>query len=222
MWSSDLNKIAVIKSTVLPGTTDSVQKENPEILVMHSPEFLDEVSAAHDAAHPKRNIIGIPKESEKYKKAAQEVLSVLPEAPYSAIIPAKEAETVKYAGNCLSYVKVVFVNILYDLVQSFGGDWERVREAIAADPRIGGYHMNPVHKGGRGAGGDCFIKDFAALAEMYGKKYPRDKKGLEMLEAIKEKNLDLLVSTGKSLELIVGVYGKMKKTAAAAKNNKRK
>src|SRR3989344_1010302 len=58
------NKIAVIKSTVLPGTTDSVQKENPEILVMHSPEFLDEVSAAHDAAHPKRNIIGIPKESE--------------------------------------------------------------------------------------------------------------------------------------------------------------
>ncbi|MCK5027249.1 MAG: hypothetical protein KAS07_02425, partial [Candidatus Pacebacteria bacterium] len=33
-------KTAVIKSTVLPGTTESIQKENPNIFIFHSPEFL--------------------------------------------------------------------------------------------------------------------------------------------------------------------------------------
>src|SRR3989344_5672703 len=40
-------KIAVIKSTIVPGTTRSIQKENPDVFVMHSPEFLTESTAAY-------------------------------------------------------------------------------------------------------------------------------------------------------------------------------
>ena len=50
----------VIKSTVLPGTTDSIADENPGIFVMHGPEFLRETSVKKDIAEPERNIIGIP------------------------------------------------------------------------------------------------------------------------------------------------------------------
>ena len=92
-------KILVIKSTIVPGTTISIQKQNPDIFVMHSPEFLTEKTAAYDAAHPNRNIIGIPEMSAKYKEKARIVLSVLPKAPYSLISNARSAELIKYGGN---------------------------------------------------------------------------------------------------------------------------
>src|SRR3989338_8022638 len=51
---------AVIKSTIALGTTESIQKDNPDVFVLHSPEFLPERTATFDAAHPNRNLIGIP------------------------------------------------------------------------------------------------------------------------------------------------------------------
>jgi len=222
-------KIAVIKSTILPGTTESIQTEYPDSLILHSPEFLRESSAAHDAAHPNRNIIGIPLDNETYRQAAQTVLSVLPKAGYELVCSAKEAELVKYMGNGFLYLKVVYVNMLYDLAKALDCRWETVAEAFAADPRIGASHLKPVHasgpsfaeasqdkkasegkhaseKGGRGAGGHCFIKDFAALTELY-KKMVGDELGVKALDAIKDKNLDLLIKTKKDLDLLMGVYG---------------
>lgn len=204
----------VIKSTIVPGTTESIQKDNPEIFLMHSPEFLREKTAAHDAAHPERNIVGIPVQNEAYRTRAQAVLEVLPKAPFEQICSAREAELVKYAGNCFLYTKVVYINLLYDLAAKLGCDWEVVKEAFAADPRLGQSHLNPVDKSGhngdsvkpgRGAGGHCFIKDYAALVEIYG-KWVGDEAGLKMFESIKNKNLKLLTDSGKDLDLIKQVY----------------
>src|SRR3989344_5050173 len=80
-----VGKIAVIKSTIVPGTTESVQKENPEIYVLHSPEFLTEVTASEDATRPFRNIIGIPEDTGEYRQKADDVLSVLPKASFELI-----------------------------------------------------------------------------------------------------------------------------------------
>lgn len=211
-------KIAVIKSTLLPRTTESIQEENPNIFVMHSPEFLREANAAYDASNPDRNIVGF---TEKSKAVAQQILDVLPEAPYSASIPAKEAELIKYAGNVFLYWKVLFANMLHDAAEGLGVDYELVKDAIVADPRIGGSHMNPIHSSGhvhdsgvtqtRGAGGHCFIKDFAAFSEMY-KSTVGDELGMRVLEALKDKNIDLLMNSNKDLDLLEGVYGKLKKS----------
>lgn len=202
------NKTAVIKSTILPGTTEKLQAEFPDIYLMHSPEFLVEASAAYDARHPMRNIIGVPVTGttppevvEEYRKRAQDVLSVLPQAPYSTIMPVRSAELVKYAGNCLLYVKVVFMNLLYDLATSLGQDWGPIKDAIKHDPRLGVTHLDPVHKSGRGAGGHCFIKDFAAFEEIYS-KLVNDPAGKDMLEAIEQKNVNLLMASGKDLDLL--------------------
>ncbi|MDD5290741.1 MAG: hypothetical protein PHZ04_01365 [Patescibacteria group bacterium] len=208
-------KIAVIKSTLLPGTTESIQEENPNIYVMHSPEFLTEATAAHDASNPTRNIIGLPKDSDDYKEKAREVLEVLPYAAYKIICSAKEAELIKYGGNCWFYFKVIFINMLYDLAQKMDCQWGIIQETMAADPRIGRTHLNPVHQGGRGAGGHCFIKDFAAFSDMY-KEHIGDEFGLKVLESLKDKNIDLLVSSGKDLDLLAGVYGEEIITAKEA------
>jgi UDPglucose 6-dehydrogenase len=203
---------AVIKSTILPGTSERLQNEFPDIYIMHSPEFLREKTAIYNAAHPERNIIGIPHDNEEYRRRAEEVLEILPKAPFQKICHAKDAEIIKYAGNVYLYIKVVYANILHDLVEKQGGDWETVREAMVADPRIGDSHLYPVHassvgtKSGRGAGGHCFIKDFAAFTDQY-EKLIDDKLGVNMLNAIRDKNLDLLLSTDKDIDIVKDVYG---------------
>ncbi len=199
-------KIAIIKSTILPGTTEALQAEFPDIFVMHSPEFLVEKTAAYDAAHPNRNIIGIPFDNDAYRERAKQVLSVLPKAPYEVVMTARDAEFVKYAGNCFLFTKVVYMNILYDLVQSVGGDWGLVRDALIHDPRIGVSHTQPVDQSGRGAGGHCFIKDFEAFRKMY-RETVNDTTGNALLHALTEKNIDLLSSSNKDIDLLTGVYG---------------
>jgi len=199
-------KIAVIKSTIMPGTTETMQKENPNIFILHSPEFLTRHTAAHDAANPTRNIIGIPVDNEIYRKKAQAVMDILPKAPYEIICRSLDAELVKYGGNCFFYFKNIFMNMLYDLSQKLGCDWEEVRQMIAADPRIGEEHTHPVNKGGRGAGGDCLIKDFEAFIRMY-KTNVADETGLNALINLRDKNISLLMRSKKDLELLKGVYG---------------
>ncbi len=199
-------KTAVVKSTLLPGTTEKLQEAFPELYVLCSPEFLVEKTAAHDAAHPNRNIIGIPKDTEEHRVRARAVLEVLPRAPYETIVRSRDAEFVKYAGNCFLFTKVIFMNIFYDLVHEMGGGWDRVREALVHDPRIGESHTNPVHQQGRGAGGHCFIKDFEAFRKLYEKEVG-DREGAAVVSTLAEKNIALLTGSGKDLDLLRGVYG---------------
>ena len=206
-------KIAVIKSTVTPGVTEKIQKEHSNITVLHSPEFLVESTARYDTDNPTRNIIGIPYKSSKHKSAAKKVLRVLPKAPIEITCLSKESEFIKYAANGLLYAKVVFANLLYDLAESLDCDWRVVKQGVTADPRVGKTHLDPIHKSrpgvrpGRGAGGHCFIKDFAALKKIYG-NVVGEKIGLRVIEALERKNNNLLLSSNKDVELLRGVYGK--------------
>lgn len=206
-----VGKSVVIKSTLLPGTTEALQTEFPDRIILCSPEFLREKHAAHDAAHPKRTIIGIPVDTEQYHEAANKVLTVCAKAPYTAVMHSGAAELTKYAGNVFLATKVVFANMLYDLAHTLGVEYETVREALAADPRIGASHLFPIDasghsdKKGRGAGGDCFIKDMEAFRRLYTKT--RDAEGAKLLESLVRKNNALLVTSGKDLELLKGVYG---------------
>ncbi len=205
-------KIAVIKSTIIPGTTKSLQKENPDIFILHSPEFLVASRAKQSAENPERNLIGIPVDSDEYKEKALEALSVLPKAPYSQVLSSTETELIKYIGNNFLYTKVIFMNIMYDLAQKLGADWQKVSEAVSHDSRIGNSHMNPVHsslegmtKPGRGAGGHCFPKDFEALLQFYRDNLS-DEKGLMVLESIRNKNIELLIESNKDGEILKGIY----------------
>lgn len=207
--------IAVIKSTILPGTTKMLQEEFPNIFVMHSPEFLREASAAYDASHPDRNIIGVPVLNDEYTRRAKQVLAVLPKANFEAVMNSLEAEMVKYVGNCFLYSKVVMMNTFYDMVSKAGANWDVVREAMVKDPRIGESHTNPVHNSGhdtsnkkdqRGAGGHCFIKDFESFRQFQREIVGNDLAD-QMLTAMINYNNHLLIDSSKDIDLLEGVYG---------------
>ena len=199
-------KIAVIKSTILPGTTRLLQKKYRDRVVLYSPEFLSETTAAYDARHPFSNIIGMPTEAAKHRRAAREALAVLPQAPFELLCSSDEAEIIKYTHNASAYTQIVTFNMLYDVARAFKADWSKIHAAILADPLVCNRYANPVHMSGRGAGGHCFIKDFAALRDLYAKKV-KDKEGIIAFKAFEEKNKKLLRSTKKDLDLLKGVYG---------------
>ena len=201
-----VGSIVVLKSTILPGFTKILQEKFPDRIIMNSPEFLSEATAAFDASHPFMNIVGITKPNDAHKKAAELVHSILPPTPFSKTVSSEEAELIKYSHNCSGYTQIIFFNLMYDLASKLGADWKNIEEALKADPFIPNRYASPVHKSGRGAGGHCFIKDMAALSNVY-EKVVGDKLGLDVIKSMEEKNKSLLKQTEKDLDLLKGVYG---------------
>ena len=199
-------KIVVVKSTIVPGTMKSLHEHYPDRILFYSPEFLSEVTAAHDAAHPFSNILGMARDDDAHQTAAIQVQAILPSAPFSLTCDSTEAEIIKYAHNGSGYVEIIFFNLMYELAQKSGVNWAPIEKAMQADPFIAHRYAKPVHKTGRGAGGNCFIKDFAALRSVYEHKV-KDAPGIAALAAFEAKNIALLKESGKDLDLLAGVYG---------------
>ena len=201
-------KVAVIKSTILPGTTKNLQEEHPKRIIIHSPEFLSKKTALEDVQNPSRNIIGVAEKTEAHLDAAQKLLKILRKAPFHTITTAEEAELIKYAHNLHGYIQIVFSNLLYDVALHHNMDWDAILQALKANPMMSKHYLDPLHQSGRGAGGHCFIKDFEAFLQFF-KETLKDEKGVKALEALRDKNLDLLKSTGKDLHVLKEVYGEI-------------
>ena len=161
------NKIIVIKSTVVPGTTENFQKKYPSCKFLFNPEFLTHYTADQDMQYPDRQIVGYTKKS---YNVAGSILRILPLAPYEKIMPATEAEMVKYFGNTWFSTKVIFANQMYDLCKKLKLDYYRIMEAASADKRIGPSHLDVYHSGYRGYGGKCLYKDMKSFIKFAEKK----------------------------------------------------
>ncbi len=200
--------IVVIKSTVPPGTVRTLQAENPRLTIIHSPEFLDADTARHDTDHPYGNILGISDLSDPIQlKSAESAMKVLPFSPNNMICTYEEATVVKYIHNVFYYMKNVFFNMAFDFVNELGADWDKIREGVLYDWRINPVHTVPVHKGGRGCGGGCHVKDMPAFIKMYETLLPEDAPGIKILKMCEKRNIKLLKESKKDLDLIQGVYG---------------
>jgi len=174
------NKIVVLKSTIVPGTTEKLQRQYEQQRILYNPEFLTEVTTEQDFAYPDRQVVGYTKQS---YSVAKDVVLLLPQAPFERIVPATAAELIKYMGNTWFSTKVVFANQMYDFCQKFDVDYDIVKDAVAADKRIGPTHLEIFHDGYRGYGGKCLPKDTRALIEL-GDKLGVEMKLLKMVEYV--------------------------------------
>lgn len=179
------NKIVVIKSTVLPGTTEKMQKVYPNHKVLFNPEFLKEISAEEDMKKPSEQIIGYTGPS---KNIAKEILKILPKASIEFIIPAIEAEMVKYFSNTFLATKVVFSNQIYDLCKKLGINYDSIKEIARINPRFSFSHFNIWTDGYRGYSGKCLPKDTKSLIQL-GDKLGVDLSLLKKVDKINEKLL---------------------------------
>lgn len=156
-------KTIVLKSTILPGTTDTFQAAYPKHRILFNPEFLTESTVDHDMQHPNRQIVGYTKQS---RRDAERVMGLLPRAPFEKIIPAKEAELVKYFGNAFYALKVAYANQMYDMCQKLGVNYENLKECAGAEKWIGPMHLEIFYQGYRGYGGKCLPKDTRSIIQL--------------------------------------------------------
>jgi len=153
--------IVAIKSTVPPGTLESVIKKIQEQTAVKFygaslPEFLREGSAVHDTLHPDRIVIGAQDEF------VFEKLDQLHEAFNAPIVHCSvaSAQMAKYTANAYLATRITFINEVANLCQKNSANIEEVINIIGLDQRIGQHYWYP----GLGYGGSCFPKDVKELA----------------------------------------------------------
>lgn len=192
---------AVIKSTVIPGTTQKYHDEYSHLKIAYSPEFLVERQRLEDFANQDILVCGT-----HHSDVAQRVFEQHREAgvlrtDQTFHVTPTQAELVKYTKNTFYAVKVIFANQMYDICDKMGEDWYKIREIITAEQAqpIGPSHLDPIFGLNRGFGGKCLPKDSLALgvlAERLGVKY-------EILDAILNDNAELRgLLTGKESDVI--------------------
>jgi UDPglucose 6-dehydrogenase len=197
--------LVVVKSTVIPGSTNRTVKPvleessgkivGPSLGLCANPEFLKEGTAINDALHPDKIIIG-----SSDKKSANQLTRLYRRFYGSKLPPVittspETAELVKYASNAFLATKVSFINTIANIAQQLPGvDVNKVAETIGHDPRIGPLFL----KAGPGYGGSCFHKDLVALIH-YSQQQGYDPQLLKATEKTNEEQADMVAELTEKL-----------------------
>jgi len=155
----------IVKSTVLPGTTEkfvipilereSGKKAFIDFGIASNPEFLKEGSAVDDFFNTDRVVIGV--NDKKTENVLKDLYSPLKAPIFSTNI--RTSEMIKYASNAFLATKISFANEIGNLCKEAGIDSYEVFQGVGLDSRI-----NPsFFRTGIGFGGSCFPKDVRAL-----------------------------------------------------------
>jgi len=156
--------IYIIKSTVLPGTTEKLINQYSDLSVVFSPEFLTERTAKLDMLTQARVIFG---GDSKLTAHVEDLFSQRFMNRHYIHTDTTTAELIKYMNNTFFATKVSIMNEFKRLSDALGADWSSALYGFAADGRIGDSHLHvPGPDGRMGYGGTCFPKDVNALVTL--------------------------------------------------------
>lgn len=161
--------VVIVRSTMLPGSTETVVIEalertsgrsiGPDLAVCYHPEFLREGSSIRDFHHPPFTIIGGDDE------VAMAKVAQLYEGIEAPVITTgyRVAEMLKYACNAFHALKITFANEIGRVCKEQGIDSHEVMEIFSRDTKlnISTAYLRP----GYAFGGSCLPKDLRALLQ---------------------------------------------------------
>ncbi|PYO98377.1 MAG: GDP-mannose dehydrogenase [Gemmatimonadetes bacterium] len=196
--------VVVVRSTVVPGTVDTVVKPTLEraaqralgdtLAVCVNPEFLREGTSLKDFYNPPFTLIGSDDPS-----AAKEVAALYTSVPAPVqIVDTKAAEIVKYACNAFHGLKVSFANEIGNVCRALGIDSREVMRVFCEDTKLNlsAYYLKP----GFAFGGSCLPKDLRALvhrARQLDVETPVLAAVLQSNRMQVERAVDMVLRTGK-------------------------
>jgi UDPglucose 6-dehydrogenase len=169
----------VVKSTVVPGTSDGVVRPACELSsgktagvdfgIGVNPEFLTEGQAVDDFMRPDRIVIGGDGRTVATLRELYAAFEGVPMVETNA----STAEMIKYASNAMLATAISFANELANLGSAIGGiDTVEVMRGVhlsryLTTPLVEGTSMtaplSSFYEAGCGYGGSCLPKDVAAL-----------------------------------------------------------
>ena len=157
----------VLRSTVLPGTTESVvlpilerasgRQAGADFTVCYNPEFMREGSAVEDFFQPPYTVLG--SQDSAHLAPLRELYKDIPGKVFETSIAV--AEMAKYLSNAFHAAKVSFANEVGTLCKHLGVDAHAVTEIFTSDTRL---NISPAYLSpGFAFGGSCLPKDVRAL-----------------------------------------------------------
>lgn len=204
--------VVVLRSTILPGTTQSLAvpcleeasglKAGVDFSVCFNPEFTREGTAVEDFLRPPYTIIGA--EESRGRELLREIYGWIDSPIIETSV--RVAEMAKYLSNVFHAVKVSFGNEMGTLCKRLGVDTEEAMKIFMSDSilNISPKYLSP----GFAFGGSCLPKDLRALTY-------RAKEldlSLPLLESVLPSNnkhidraVDLVVATKKNKIALLGL-----------------
>ena len=204
--------LVVLRSTVLPGTAESIvvptlesasgKRMGKEFGVCVNPEFMREGTAIADFLEPSMTVIGAS--NAEHSRMLRELYSWAPGQTFETSF--RSAEMVKYVCNAWHATKVSFANEVGTLAKELGVDAESVLEIFLADTKL---NISPSYlKPGFAFGGSCLPKDVRAL-NYRAKEVDLDLPLFESLLPSNEAHLDrairMILATGKKQIAVLGL-----------------
>lgn len=150
--------LVAIKSTVIPGTTERLDRVYPELRVCNVLEFLRAKTALADFVY-NQDIMMVGSSREEDFEFMKEVHGKLPKQ--SVWVSATEAEIVKYFNNVHHAMNITFANITYEVCEKLGADYQKVYETITKRECFNPAYLD-CNANLRGYGGHCLPKDTSA------------------------------------------------------------
>jgi GDP-mannose 6-dehydrogenase len=203
--------IVVIRSTMLPGTIESVviptleehssKRVGKDFGVCINPEFLREGSSLKDFYAPPFTLIGA--DDPETTATVRELYSRI-DAPVIAT-SVKTAEMVKYVCNCFHALKVSFANEIGNICKAVGVDSHEVMDIFCQDTKL---NLSPYYlKPGFAFGGSCLPKDLRAMnykAKQVDVEVPVLSSILPSNKRQIEHAIDMVLATGRKRVGVVG------------------
>ena len=161
----DYEGICLIKSTILPNTTNLYAEKYKNLKLIHNPEFLSAKTAFEDFHNQSQVVLGMTNNVTKEDK-------IYIESFYNkfycnakiSIMSSTESEIMKLAANSFYSVKIQFFTEIYLLSKKLNCSYDTIRDAIVNNGWVNPMHTQvPGHDGQVSYGGACFPKDTSAF-----------------------------------------------------------
>ncbi|HWA20484.1 MAG TPA: UDP-glucose/GDP-mannose dehydrogenase family protein [Devosia sp.] len=204
----------VIRSTILPGTVETVvipaleefsgKRAGLDFGVAYYPEFLREGTAIADYYNPGAIVFGQYGDDQRSIALLKELCAHIPAIPH--VIPIRSAEIVKYANNCWHAVKISFANEIGNLCAAVGIDSHVVMDVVCSDTRL---NVSSAYlKPGYAFGGSCLPKDLRALRS-FGRYHNTPTPLLDATMTVNDYQIDkafrMIKKTGKKRVGVLGI-----------------
>ncbi|MFQ5426718.1 MAG: UDP-glucose dehydrogenase family protein, partial [Gaiellales bacterium] len=200
-------RVVVVKSTVMPGTTDllvqgaleraSGLRAGPDFGLAVNPEFLTEGRAVTDFVEPDRIVVGGI--DERSIDAIERVYGAYASAPFMRTNP-RTAEMIKVASNALLATTISFSNEIANVCSAVGdADVAEVMHGVhlmrefRAPEQAARAPITAFLEAGCGFGGSCLPKDTEALAA-HGERLGTPMPLLRAVLDVNERRADELVA----------------------------